>query len=301
MKDDKPVKILPLVRFWGNLYASLPKLYIPGTNFAIGFTLFSALFFSSLRLFYDYLYTSILEFPADHPKTKYMAACTVSLSHSMMLVPALWQVLRSQPYKPCAVIKGTPLYYQNAVTALLSLCSGYMLYDPIFIAKDNNWQIHPDDVPFLAHHLVTLIYMSQVRILGVGHISAMAMMFSGELTNPFQSSDSVVRFAIQLAKPGSLWHFIHPYVEFVFAASYAFVRSVVGPLQIVHIAYDLLLTAEGRRNVKVYISCIWVFLLTAIIVGSVPWIKECFEMVMDGVGVVKYGEAYDYGSRFELV
>jgi hypothetical protein len=39
-------------------------------------------------------------------------------------------------------------------------------------------------------------------------------------------------------------------------------------------------------------------LLTAIIVGSVPWIKECFEMVMDGVGVVKYGEAYDYGSSW---
>lgn len=229
-----------------------------------------------------------------------MAACTVSLTHSLLLVPALYQVLRSQPYKPSAVIKGTPVYYQNAVLALLSLCSGYMLYDPIFIMRDNNWSIHPDDVPFLAHHLVTLIYMGQVRVLGVGHISAMAMMFSGELTNPFQSSDSVVRFAIQLATPGSVWHAIHPYVEFVFAASYAFVRSIVGPLQIVHIAYDLLLTREGRQNVKWYVSCVWVFLLTAIIVGSIPWIKECFEMTMDGVDVVKYNVSYDYGSRFEL-
>lgn len=46
--------------------------------------------------------------------------------------------------------------------------------------------------------------------------------------------------------------------------------------------YDLLLTAEGRRNVKVYVSCVWVILLTAIINGSMLWIKECFEIFMDG-------------------
>ena len=300
MKDDRPVKILPLVSFWGNLYASLPKLYIPSTQFAIGFTLISSVFFSTCRMCYNYMYVHILDFPEGHPKTKYMAACTVSLTHSLLLVPALWQVLRSQPYKPCAKIGGTPIYYQHAVTALLSLCSGYMLYDFIFIARENGWSIHPDDLPFLAHHVVTVIYMSQVRILGVGHISAMAMMFSGELTNPLQSSDSIVRFAIQLTQPGNIWHFIHPYVEFVFACSYAFVRSIVGPIQVVHIAYDLLLTNEGRKNVKVYISFIWVVLLTAIILGSIPWIKECAEMAMDGVHVVKYNPTYDFGPKFEL-
>jgi len=299
MKDNKP-KILPLVRLWGNLYATLPKVYIPNTNFAIGLTLYSAFFFSSLRFFYDYVYVTILEFPSEHPKTKYMAACTVSLTHSLLLVPALWQVLRSQPYKPSAKIDGTPLYYQNAVTALLQLCTGYMLYDPIFIIKDNSWSVHSDDVPFLLHHLVTIIYMSQVRILGAGHISAMTMMFSGEVTNPFQSTDSVVRFAIQLAKPGSVWHVIHPYVEYVFAFSYAFVRSIVGPLQILHIAYDLLLTREGRSNVKPYISVVWIILLSAIIVGSIPWIEDCVEMVRDGVEVVKYDSSYDYGPKFEL-
>ena len=300
MKDGKPVKILPLVKLWGDLYASLPKLNIPGTSYAIGFTLFCSLFFSCCRLFYDYVYGEILGFPAEHPKTKYMASCTVSLTHSLLLVPALWQVLRSQPYRPSAKIDDTPIYYQNAVVALLSLCSGYMMYDPIFIMKDNNWSIHPDDVPFLAHHVVTLVYMAQVRILGAGHISAMTMMFSGELTNPFQSTHSITRFAIQLAKPGSFWQIIHPYVEFIFACLYAFVRSIVGPLQIVHIAYDLLLTKEGRKNVKVYISLIWVVLLSAIIAGSIPWIEECVGMVMDGVDVVLHDEHFDHGPRFEL-
>jgi hypothetical protein len=175
-----------------------------------------------------------------------------------------------------------------------------MIYDFIFLLKDNSWEIHPDDIPFMGHHVVTLIYMSQVRILGVGHISAMTMMFSGELTNPFQSSDSVVRFAIQLKESGSFWHLVHPYVEFLFAFLYAVVRSIVGPLQIVHIAYDLLLTKEGRRNVAWYNSILWVALLSAIIVGSIPWTKECTEMVKDGIHVVKYNETYDWGPRFEL-
>ncbi|KAL7486249.1 hypothetical protein ACHAW6_011849 [Cyclotella cf. meneghiniana] len=299
-KDGKPVRILPLVRFWGNLFNTLPKLFIPGTNFSIGFTIFSSLFFSLCRITYDYIYIALLRFPNGHPKTKFMCACTASMTHSLLLVPALWQVLHSQPYRPCAKLDGTPQYYQDAVVAMLQLCSGYMLYDFVFMLRDNSWSLHPDDVPFVGHHIVTLVYMSQVRILRAGHISAMTMMFSGEFTNPWQSAHSVTRFAIQFADSGRFWHIVHPYVEYSFAFLYAFFRSIVGPLQVIHIAYDLILTKEGRKNVAIYNSIVWVVMLSAIIIGSIPWTIECAEMFKDGIHVVKYNETYDHGPRFEL-
>jgi hypothetical protein len=176
-----------------------------------------------------------------------------------------------------------------------------MIYDFSFMLIDNEFRIHPDDVAFMAHHVVTIVYMSQVRVLQAGHISAMTMMWSGEFTNPMQSAHSVSRFAIQLARPsgGSMWHVVHPYVEYVFAFFYALFRAVVGPLQIVHIAYDMW-GKEGRKRVALYNSVLWVFLLTGIIVGSIPWTIESIEMVRDGIESVKYNESYDYGPRFEL-
>jgi hypothetical protein len=74
----------------------------------------------------------------------------------------------------------------------------------------------------------------------------------------------------------------------------------VGPLQIIHIAYDLILTKEGRKNVAIYNSIVWVVMLSAIIIGSIPWTMECAEMVKDGIHVVKYNQTYDHGPRFEL-
>ena len=39
-KNDVPF----LMKFWGGLYNAAPKIYIPGTEFDIGFILLSALF-----------------------------------------------------------------------------------------------------------------------------------------------------------------------------------------------------------------------------------------------------------------
>ena len=218
--------------------------------------------------------------------------------HSLLLCPALWQTLRSQPYKPSASIVNAPKYYQEAVTALLQLCSGYMVYDFVYMIKDNGWKIHPDDVAFIGHHVVTIVYMAHVRVLKAGHISAMTMMFSGEFTNPMQSAHSVTRFAIQMTKADSFWHKVHPFVELVYAVFYALFRAVVGPLQIIHIAYDMF-SKEGKKNVPIYISILWVAMLSGIIIGSIPWTMESVDMIRDGLNV-KYNETFDYGPRFEL-
>jgi hypothetical protein len=35
-----------------------------------------------------------------------------------------------------------------------------------------------------------------------------------------------------------------------------------------HIVYGFLVTADGRRNVNVYVCCIWVFLLVLLLLGA---------------------------------
>jgi hypothetical protein len=291
-------KVPSFLEFWAGLYNAAPKVIIPGTQFPIGFTILFVIFFSSARFFYTYLHTQVFGFDFENPKTRLMIACSTSLTHSLILIPALWQALRCQPYKPSAPIANSPKYYQDAVTALLQVCTGYMVYDFIFMLAWNNWTVHPDDIAYIGHHIVTIAYMSQTRVLGAGHISAMGLMLTGEFTNPMQNTLAITRFAIQMATEDSFWHFIHPYAEFIYAVSYAFFRSVVGPLQIIHISYDLL-TQEGRKNIPLYIGIIWIIMIWGIILGSMPWTVESIEMAMDGLQV-KYNETYNYGPRYEL-
>ena len=140
--------------------------------------------------------------------------------------------------------------------------------------------------------------MSQTRALGAGHISAMSLVFTGEFTNHMQNSRAITRFAIQMAGDDSFLHRIHPYVEFIYAVCYFFFRSVVGPLQIIHISYDLL-TKEGRKHIPLYIGIVWIIMIWGIILGSMPWTLESFEMVKDGLEV-KYHASYEYGPRYEF-
>mmetsp|Transcript_14413 Transcript_14413/g.17519 ORF Transcript_14413/g.17519 Transcript_14413/m.17519 type:complete len:303 (-) Transcript_14413:83-991(-) len=288
-----------LVKFWSNLYNKAPKLYIPFTQFDIGFTILGTCIISIIRLMSEYCYINILEFNPNTYKTVESSAAVTSITHAIILCTGLWACLTNQPYIPSAKIETSPKSYQAAVTALLQLCTGYMMYDAIFMARSNNWSFHPDDVPFLAHHVVTVLYMSQTRVLGAGHISAMGLMFTGECTNPFQNGHLITKFGIQLAQDGSLFHILHPYVELTFAVTYFFVRAFVGPIQIAHITYDLLFTESGRNNISLKVSILWVIMIWGIIIGSYPWTMECLEMAKTGLQV-KYGVDFDYGPRYEL-
>lgn len=299
MTGNRSKEIPSLLKLWSGIYNAFPKLCLIGTQFPIGLTLLSTAFISLLRFAYRYLYVKVFGFDLSNRKTVEMIACNTSMTHSLLLVPALWQALRDQPYRPSASIQNTPKYYQDAVTALLQFCTGYMIYDFIFMVASNNWQVHPDDVAFIGHHVVTIAYMTQTRVLGAGHISAMTLMWSGEFTNPMQNTHCITRFAIQMSKQGSFWHVVHPYVEWVFAVTYAFFRAVVGPIQIVHITYDLLFTKEGRTNIPLYVSILWIFMIWGIILGSIPWTVEGWEMARDGL-TVKYHQEFDYGPRYEI-
>ena len=297
MKSTK--KDIPfLMKFWGSLYNAAPKVYVPGTKFDIGFLILSALFMTCVRFTHRYIFSEIFGFDLTNPKVAAMVIYASSATHSCMLVPSLWYVLRDQPYVPSAPIKNAPQYYKDATTALLQLCSGYMVYDFIYMLKDDGWTLATDNIAFAAHHVVTLAFMSAVRVMGSGHISAMTLMWSGEFTNPIHNAHNISRFAIQLVGEDSFWHVINPYIEYIFALVYTFFRAVVGPLQVVHITYDLM-TKEGRKNVPWYVSIFLIPLCSGILIGSIPWTSEAYEMAKDGLNV-KYHRDFDHGPAYEL-
>lgn len=124
-------------------------------------------------------------------------------------------------------------------------------------------------------------------------MSAMTLMFTGEITNPFQNIHTITKFWIQLETPGPLLQNIHIYVEFLHAVTYALVRLVIGPIQIIHITYSLLFTRQGRENIPLWISVIWLFIIWGLILGSLPWSFEAWSMAMDGFQL-KYDENFNY-------
>ena len=290
----------PILLFWSNLHRRAPKLHIPGTNFDIGFTLCSAAFLTCIRFLMAQVFLHLAHFDPENVRTTLCTAYSVSIVHSIILCIGLAVVLYHQPYNLLAKLKDSSPDLQEATHALLEFCTGYMVYDFIFMLYESNWVPNPDDYAFLGHHFVTTLYMSQCKVLGVGHISAMSLMLSGEITNPVQSYHAISRYAIQMVSDTtSLWHTLHPCAEWIYALAYFIVRAFIGPCQNIHITYVYLLSSEGRRSIPKYITIPWVIMIWSIILGSIPWTMEALAMVKDGLHV-KYHKGYDYGPGFEL-
>jgi hypothetical protein len=287
-----------LIDIWVRVYNGSPKIFIPGTKFDVCFTILSTLCLSVVRALSTFIYIRIFNFDPTNRRTLEMAASTTSAIHSLLLVPVLWQLLRDQPFVPSAPIANAPQRYKDGVTAMLQLCTGYMIYDFIFMMKLEGWTIHADDLAFVAHHFVTIFVMTQTRILGAGHVFTMNLMWSGEWTNPLQNLLYVTKYAIQMTPDDSFVHMIHPYVEMAYALFYLFFRAVVGPGLIVINTFDLLFTKEGRKNIPFKVSLLWCPMTAGIIIGSIPWTIEAYDMIMDGLGNVKYHKDFDYGPRF---
>jgi hypothetical protein len=195
---------------------------------------------------------------------------------------------------------------------------GYMINDIIGLMMTSRWQYNPDDIPYMIHHVGTIIYMTlvstlnaviflsfhglnnfvsmfivQARHVGAGHMSAMTLMFTGEVTNPFQNIHSITKFWIQMEKAGPLLRNIHIYNEFLYAVIYSVVRLLIGPIQILHITYALLFTRQGRENIPLWVSLLWIVIIWGLILGSLPWSFEALSMAMDGFNL-KYDENFNY-------
>lgn len=289
---------------WVHLYRSVPKIYLPRTNLDISFSLVSCLALICIRL----LVMRTLRasgWPYGSKMTTDAAASLTSVIHSLLLLPGVGACLfccPSVPYVPSAKLDDAASWYQDAVSALLSLCTGYMLFDSVFlyvdaVALNHHWTDF--EWLILGHHVATVLYMSSCRYVRAGHISTMILIFAGECTNPLMNAMFTTRFASQIFRENAAMHALHAWCEFSYACSYAPIRIIIGPACAAHLSWDLLLTARGRKNVPAGLSLVWVVLCWAVIAGSLPWMEEAVGMIRDGLAV-KFHADYDYGDRYRL-
>jgi hypothetical protein len=167
---------------------------------------------------------------------------------------------------------------------LLQFCTAYMVYDGICIVLsrfDPSVSLlpvfQPGDFLFLAHHLLTTIYMTQTRVYQAGHMSAMMCMLLGELTNPLHNSYIVSEKAILLGISDN--HQLHTMVETAFAFLYILFRVVIAPVVCSHMSWDLLFSKQGRENLPLAVRLFWSFMIWAVIIGSYSWIVFCYGML----------------------
>ena len=108
----------------------------------------------------------------------------------------------------------------------------------------------------------------------------MALMFLGEITAPVMNLVRISRAAatMNMASTNFLSSAL-PALEYVFALLYILFRMVLGPICAVHLTHNLLLKKEGRKNVPVQLSVLWLAICWGVLLGSIPWIKSAIEIL----------------------
>lgn len=113
--------------------------------------------------------------------------------------------------------------------------------------------------------------------------SAMILMFLGELTAPIMNVLRISQTAAKLDMTDSWLTNAHPILEYTFAVLYVLFRVFVGPICAAHLTYDLL-TKEGRKNVPVQLSLLWLAMCWGVMLGSYPWIRNALRILASGGG-----------------
>lgn len=192
----------------------------------------------------------------------------------------------------------TPIWWKDCTDGILQFCIGYMIYDIIIQFGIDKIYFHNNiwkgtDYIFIGHHIVTSAYMISTRILYSGHISAMILMYFGEITAPIMNLlrisftcksymllSSTTYIALdQYYSIHYLTNIIHSYLEYIYAILYFTIRAIIGPCIVIHLTYHFLLTKRGRINVPIYISILWLILSWGVILGSYNWIKNCYHII----------------------
>lgn len=304
-KKPEPDEEMPrsgLARRWVRLYRAVPQVNFPGTNLNVSFMLLSAAVLWTVRLCFKFTLINYFGWPADQEVTNEAIGSMTAAFHSIQLVPGLFVALRTQPYRPSEKISNAPQWWQDLVSgknsvfylfvcigqnfilfltlhlfsALMQMCTGYMIYDSLAsIILLHGPNLSPTDYMFLGHHLATTIYMTQTRVIGAGHTSAMICMFLGEFTNPFHNSFLASSHALQLDCCNGPWMQQFNYVMgFFFSFFYVAIRLVIAPIFFLHVTYDLLFS-ETRKNIGLGNRLFWIFMIWAVEIGSKDWIISC--------------------------
>lgn len=278
---------------WIQVYRAVPKsINIPFTQTSMSFSLVCALYLLVWRLFLG-RFLIYIGWP-DSMQTIMVSENISAIVHSMHLCPLLLILLLKYPFRPAGPITDHSQWWQDGANAMIELCTGYMIYDAVCSLLYRNYILTPGafsihlpaaDWCFLGHHIATVLYMSSSRINKAGHMSAMWAMFLGEVTNPVQNTMLSFDEAMKLGDccAGSFILTFYPYVRFAYGLLYAMFRIVFGPVAFAYTTFVCLFTKEGRANVPLALSLLWVSLLWGITYGSIPWMQEAIEIVQKAI------------------
>jgi len=289
------------------LYQKTPTILKVGIDFT--FTIAAALLLSAIRtlILYGLIY---LGWPVKSKMTTDAAASLVSMLHALYLCACLATLLLNIPggwrsYIPSCKMSSHKQSkdWQDAASACLELCTGYMLFDASWLVIDSHQLglvLNEFDCMILGHHILTSLYMTSCRVIQAGHLSAMILMLLGEMTNPVMNGFFVTRFAIQLECCSSEnVLLVHTLLEHIHAVTYVIARLFIAPIFALHNAWDLLFTRRGRENIPLPLSLIWVSMAMAVLIGSIPFALEAVDMLRDGWDL-KYPPNYDFGERYGI-
>merc|ERR1719491_2341833 len=166
-RDDEyaiPNTLRPLIY----VYRSLPPLCLPYTNFNISFTLLSTLLLAMIRtVVWQYLICA--GWPSRSKMTTDAAASLTSILHGFVLCFYLGVCLYRNPrnYVPSARLENFPVWWQDAATAVLEICTGYMLFDFFSLVKDMTdlgVKFSELEVLVMMHHFLSFSYMVSCRL-----------------------------------------------------------------------------------------------------------------------------------------
>ncbi|CAJ1936279.1 unnamed protein product [Cylindrotheca closterium] len=283
-KGDSTSSDLPLYgRIVRGVYKCVPEFNLPGTSLPISFVSVSTLFFITIRILGNKFLEAGLGWPENSVVTDRAASSIPSVFHSTLLCPGLIVALLARKYVPSEHLSKGSEAWQDLVNALLQFCTGYMVNDTIFLIyraqQASGLWIPPvpfGDKLFLGHHFVTSLYMTQARGYKAGHMSAMMCMLLGELSNPFHNLYYIFGIASELeCCYGPMAQSINSVLPAIFASIYVLLRVVAAPPAMLYTTYDLLTNKEGKESLPFAIRFFWVFMIWAVIFGSIPEIITC--------------------------
>ena len=273
--NDEAIPLL--VKLYLRLDKAIPTVHFPATKLDIGATTFWIIFFFIVRCIVVVPLFLISGWPRDSMSTfDATGSCIAGYFHSPQVVALSFALITTQkPYNPSDVIKDTPGWWRDASDAALQLCTGYMVYDSVFLA----WTYH---VPgqgivldaeaslFIAHHLATIFYMTTSRVYGAGQCSALTCIFLGEITNPAYSTYRIYGIAKKVGLTFSPFYaqFVMP-VEVFTAALFLLLRVVLGPAISSYVTYKLMVDKSIRACTPLALRLVWVMLIYAVIFGSI--------------------------------
>lgn len=278
MANEKKSKerVPAIASFYLKLYYAIPRVYFPGTTLDVGFSLFWMALFSAARLaVYPFLVSR--GWPENAIQTMDASACIVgSMMHASSVIPMTYILMRTQnPFHPSGRSKLSSQWWQDAVEATLQLCTGYMLYDSIFLLTNRytpgeGLTVDEDLILYAGHHFFTSFYMTASRLWGAGQASALACIFFGELTNHPFNLFLAYDYAKSVGVPiTGIWAHIQVPNEILVATAYIAVRVFVFPAFASYMSYNLLTSTEGRTHVPLALRIIWIFLMFVVLYGSI--------------------------------